>query len=38
MRLVAAIGSYSIDVIDLGVAEGVKKRMPFERQAASRAS
>jgi hypothetical protein len=38
MRLVAATGSYREDVIDLSVAPGVKKRMPFERQAASRAS
>jgi hypothetical protein len=38
MRLVAAIGSYFNDFIDLGVAQGVIKRMPFERQAASRAS
>jgi hypothetical protein len=27
-----------MDVIDLSVAQGVVKRMPFERQAASRAS
>jgi hypothetical protein len=38
MRLVAATGRIGRDVIDLGVAPGVKKRMPFERQAASRAS